>query len=115
MKKVALFAFNGDPVCFVHVLLNALDMDEKGMEVRLIIEGSAVTMVETLSDPEAPLHSLYEKVKERNLIDCVCKACGMKFGVADSAEAQGLPLKGDMSGHPAMTQYLDQGCEIITF
>jgi hypothetical protein len=29
MKKVALFAFNGEPMCFVHVLLNALDMKEK--------------------------------------------------------------------------------------
>ena len=26
MKKVALFAFNGDSMCFIHVLLNALDL-----------------------------------------------------------------------------------------
>ena len=32
MKKVALFAFNGELMCFVHVLLNALDMKEKGYE-----------------------------------------------------------------------------------
>jgi hypothetical protein len=29
MKKIALFVFNGDPMCFIHVLLNALDMEEK--------------------------------------------------------------------------------------
>ena len=23
MKKMALFVFNGDPMCFIHVLLNA--------------------------------------------------------------------------------------------
>jgi len=32
-KKVALVAFNGEPMCFVHVLLNALDMEEKGYEM----------------------------------------------------------------------------------
>ena len=26
MKKNALFVFNGDPMCFIHVLLNAPDM-----------------------------------------------------------------------------------------
>jgi hypothetical protein len=36
MKKAALFVFNGDPMCFIHVLLNALDMKEKGYEVKTI-------------------------------------------------------------------------------
>ena len=75
MKKVALYAFNGDPVCFIHVLLNALDMKEKGYDIKLIIEGSAARLVRVLALPEAPLHKLYEKVKEEKLIDCVCKAC----------------------------------------
>lgn len=26
MQKVALFVFNGDPRCFIHVLLNALEL-----------------------------------------------------------------------------------------
>jgi len=26
LQKFALFVFNGDPICFIHVLLNALDM-----------------------------------------------------------------------------------------
>ena len=33
MKKVVLFAFNGDFMCFIHVLVNALDLHEKGYEV----------------------------------------------------------------------------------
>ncbi|MFP4067824.1 MAG: hypothetical protein ACLFS5_10045 [Spirochaetaceae bacterium] len=39
MRKFALFAFNGDPMCFVHVLLNALDIKEQGHEVALVVEG----------------------------------------------------------------------------
>ena len=35
MGKVALFVFNGDPMCFFHVLLNALDLKEKGVEARI--------------------------------------------------------------------------------
>ncbi len=30
MKKFALFVYNGDPMCFIHVLLNALDIKAKG-------------------------------------------------------------------------------------
>jgi hypothetical protein len=41
MKKIALFAFNRESFCFVNVLLNALDMNEKGYDVKVIIEGSA--------------------------------------------------------------------------
>lgn len=41
MKKTALFVFNGDPMCFIHVLLNALDVRKKGCEVKIVVEGSA--------------------------------------------------------------------------
>ncbi len=39
--KVAIFAFNGDLICFAHVMLNALEMREKDYDVKMIIEGSA--------------------------------------------------------------------------
>jgi hypothetical protein len=32
MKKIALFVFKGDPMCFIHVFLNALDMKDKGYD-----------------------------------------------------------------------------------
>jgi hypothetical protein len=35
-KRVVLVAFNGEPMCFVHVLLNALDMEEAGYEVKVL-------------------------------------------------------------------------------
>lgn len=34
MKKIGLFAFNGEPMCFVHVLLNALDMKDKEIDAK---------------------------------------------------------------------------------
>jgi hypothetical protein len=48
MKKFALFVFNGDPMCFIHVLLNALDMSDKGYEAKIIIEGAATQLIPEL-------------------------------------------------------------------
>ena len=49
MKKIALFVFNGDPMCFIHVLLNALDMKERGYEAKIIIEGAATKLLPELA------------------------------------------------------------------
>ncbi|MCK4604812.1 MAG: hypothetical protein KAU41_09025 [Deltaproteobacteria bacterium] len=49
MKKVALFAFNGELMCFIHVLLNTLDMNERGHEVKIVIEGAATKLVPELA------------------------------------------------------------------
>lgn len=113
VKKVALFAFNGEPMCFAHALLNAVDMKEKEYDIKLIIEGTATKQIKELSDPNKPFANLYEKVKKLGLVDCVCKACSNKMGSLESAEEQGLDLCDEMSGHPGMSKYIDQGYEVI--
>jgi hypothetical protein len=115
MKKFALFVFNGDPMCFIHVLLNALDMKSKGHEVKIIMEGSSVKLVPELVKRENPLHGLWKKNLEAGLIEGVCKACSGKLGTLEAAKEQGLTLLDDMSGHPGMASYRDNGYEIITF
>ncbi len=114
-KKVALFAFNGDLLCFVHVLLNALDMDSRGYDVKVIIEGSATKTVNLINTPQAQFHNLYMQIKEKELIDCVCKACAAKMGALEGIQMQGLPLCAEMTGHPSMAKYIDQGYKIVTF
>ena len=114
-RKVALFAFNGEPMCFVHVLLNALDMNEKGYDVKVIIEGSTPRTANALNDPDAKFHRFYQAVKDEGLIDCVCRACSAQVDALEGIEAQGLPLCDDMTGHPSMASYLEDGYEIITF
>jgi len=110
-----LYAFNGELMCFVHVLLNALDMKEKGKEAIIVFEGSAVTLVPELEKPENPFHALYQKAKEAGLIEGACKACSSKLGVLDAVKSAGLPLLDDMSGHPSMAAYIDRGYTILTF
>jgi hypothetical protein len=114
-KKIALFAFNGDPVCFVHVLLNALDMSAKGFEITVVMEGSAVKLIRDFSEGTSPLTDLYEEVKGKGLIGAVCRACSSKMGVLEFVEREGLPISDEMSGHPAMSSYLDAGYELIIF
>ena len=115
MKRVVLVAFNGDPMCFVHVLLNALDMGGKGYEVKVVIEGSATKLANDLCDTEKPFSKLYLDVRDRGLIDCVCKACASKMEALEGIERQNLPLCSEMKGHPSLAKYLEQGYEVITF
>ncbi|NCB01322.1 MAG: cytoplasmic protein [Spirochaetia bacterium] len=111
MKKYAIFAFNGNPTCFVHVLLNALDMVEKGMEVKIVLEGEAVTLVQPMIESKNPL---FKKVVDLQLIDCVCKGCSAKLNVLEYNEKSGLPVGGEMSGHPSFSSYINEGYNIIT-
>jgi len=96
-------------MCFTHVLLNALDMDEKGYDAKIVIEGEAVKLIKELED-----NKLFNKAKEKNLIDGVCKGCSAKLGVLEYNEKSGIPLVGDMSGHPSMESYIVRDYEIIT-
>lgn len=115
MKKMALFVFNGDPMCFVHILLNALDMKEKGYKVKVIIEGAVTKLVPELAKEDNPLHKLWEKAKSAGLVDGVCKACSNKMGTLEAAKEQGLALLDEMTGHPSMARYRDDGFEIVSF
>ena len=115
MQKNALFVFNGDPMCFIHVLLNALDMQEKGQRVKVVVEGAATKLLPDLSRSDHPMHGLWEKVKAQGLVEGACKACSQKMGTAAEAERQGLALLADMTGHPGMAAFQAEGYNIITF
>lgn len=115
MEKFALFAFNGEATCFVHVLLNALDLKAQGLEAKIVIEGAACRLIPELGEPVHPFNQLYVKVLGEDLIDGVCKACAHKMGGLEAARAQGLAILEDMSGHAGMARYLLKGYRIITF
>lgn len=113
--KVALVAFQGEAMCFVHVLLNALDLKARGHDARIVIEGAATHLIAELADPAQPFAGLYARVRAAGLIDAVCQACAAKMGALEAARAQGLPVVGDMSGHPPLAPYLEAGFRILTF
>jgi len=111
MNKFVIFAFNGSPLYFVHVLLNALDMHSKGMDAKVIIEGEAVKLIEEM---ETSNNQLYVDAREKGIIDGICKACSSKMGVLEYNETVGIPLKDEMSGHPSMALYINDGYQVIT-
>ena len=78
MHKTLFFAFRDDPLCFIHVLLNSLDMAKKGMEGKIILEGKAVTLVPIMADPGHFLHTLYRQARQEGLILGACHACAKK-------------------------------------
>jgi hypothetical protein len=116
MTKFALFAFNGEPMCFAHVLLNGFDLAARGHEVAIVIEGSATRLVQLyVEDPELPFAAKYREAVEAGLVHGVCKACAAKMGSLAAAEEQGLRLLAEMSGHPSIGAFHEQGYEVLTF
>ena len=114
MNKTVIFAFRGNPICFVHVLLNAIDLHDRGEVVKIVLEGEATKLIIDLHKPEHPLHALYKKVKEIDLIEGVCRACAVKMGALETAEAEGLKIVDDMAGHAGMATYIEKGYAIVT-
>jgi len=115
MKKIALFAFNGELMCFAHVLLNALDMKDKGYDVKIIFEGSATKLIGDLMKHETPFSNLYRNAKEMGIIEGTCKACTAKMGTLEQAKAEKIPLLGQMSGHPSILDFMEKGYQVLTF
>lgn len=114
MNKVAIFAFNGEMMCFVHALLNALDLKAKGHDVRLVVEGTATRLAPEFAGGGS-FSELFLKVREQGLLAGFCQACSAKMGVADDVRRLGLPLLSDMQGHAGVAPFLDQGYQVITF
>lgn len=114
-EKIILFAFRKDPMCFIHVLLNALDLHERGLDGRIVLEGEAVTLIPEMSRPGHFLATHYQKSKSLGLIAGVCKACATKLGMAEAVEKEGLAFLDDMSGHPSMGAFMEKGFQVITF
>jgi hypothetical protein len=113
--RTVLFVFNADPMCFIHVLLNALDMHGRGHAVSVVLEGKAVTLVPEVAALEHPLHALFAQVHSAGLLDGACRACSKKLGVDGAIEAANVPLIGDMHGHPSMAAYMERGYTVISF
>ena len=112
MKKVVFFAFQGEPMCFTHILFNAIDMHNKGIKTAIVIEGKATKIVKEMVESN---HKLFNDVLELGLIDSVCKACANQMGVLEFIEQNTkLKINDDLMGHPPMEPYIKDGYQIIT-
>ncbi|GFK95828.1 hypothetical protein NNJEOMEG_03699 [Fundidesulfovibrio magnetotacticus] len=115
MDKFALFAFRGEIPCFVHVMLNAIDLREKGYEVQVILEGESVKVVSELARESHPMHALFERTKSQNLLAGACRACAHQLGALEAVTREGLPILDEMHGHAGMAGWIAKGYAVITF
>jgi hypothetical protein len=86
-----------------------------GHDCKIIIEGEATALIPEVCKMEHFLHGLFAQAREAGLIEGVCRACSLKMQVLENIEKEGFPLLDDMSGHPGMEKYIEQGFEIINF
>lgn len=114
MTKVVFFVFRPDPTCFLHALLNALDLEEKGMWGEIVFEGESCKLIPLMSQPDHDLHALYTQAKNKGIFFGACQTCASKMKIAGQLETEFIPLIGDMSGHPSMSEFIKQGYTIIT-
>ena len=111
MKKVLFYAMQGEKMCFQHILLNALDLNEAGCEVKIIFEGASVKLPSVLA---VEGNKLYQKALDKGLIAGICVACSRVLGVYEANLATGLPMLDDMMGHAGMRPYVEQGYDVIS-
>lgn len=114
MTKVVFFAFNSDPICFMHAILNALDLEEQGMWGEIVFEGKSTDLVSLISKPDHFMYPLYEQAKERGMFYGACQACASKMNATEVIASENIPLIGDMNGHTPMSDFIKQGYTIIT-
>lgn len=111
MKKVLFYGMTGEKMCFQHILLNALDLNEGGHEVKIIFEGASVKLVGVFEKENNPM---YKRAKEAGLISGICLACSKVMGVYEENLESGLTMLDDMSGHAGMKSYIEENYEVIS-
>ena len=102
-------------MCFIHVILNALDLNKKGHDVKVIIEGSATKLADQFENEKNPFYKQYQELRNSGLIDCFCKACSNKMESLKDVEKLKFNTCDELMGHPSMAKYIEQGYTIVTF
>ena len=111
MSKFLFYAMTGEKSCLLHVLMNAVDLADKGHEVRVVFEGRSVLMPSQLKQENNP-H--YVKAEAAGLLAGICLACSKQLGVLEQNQALGLPMLADMFGHAPMAPWVAEGYHVIS-
>ncbi|PWI46927.1 hypothetical protein CEE45_14410 [Candidatus Heimdallarchaeota archaeon B3_Heim] len=110
MRKQLFVLFNFNKGIFTHILLNVLDLAEKGYEAGVIFESEACKFVKEF---EGKKFKKFEQVKEKKLIYAVCEVCAKSMNALDSARRQGLPINGELSGHPPLRSWIKLDYDVM--
>lgn len=114
-EKYAIFLFNDDEMCMVHAFMYVKELNEKGKEAKLILEGKATAVPKLYADGKGMVGKWYDMAKKNGWIDCVCKACSTVIKSLEAAEREGLKICSDLNGHVSIDKYLSNGYTVIVF
>ena len=110
MRKQLFVLFNYNKGIFTHILLNTLDLAEKGYEVGVIFESEACKFITEYEDKN---YTKFEQLKEKKLVFAVCEVCAKSMNALDSAKRQGLPINGELSGHPPLRTWIKLDYDVM--
>lgn len=112
MKKILIYAMQGEKMCFLHALMNAKQLIENGYEVSVVLEGKSVSLPKLLAEEKNPL---FLKFLKEGVIAGACLACSKMLGSYEDNETLGLKFLSDMSGHAGVYPYLEEGYSVLVF
>ncbi len=111
MKKYLIYMMEGQKMCALHGLMNAVDLMEEN-EIAVVFEGASCKLVPEFEDEKNPL---YMKLKEAGKISGVCLACSKALKVYDAVKETGLEFLDDMMGHAGVKPFVDEDYEVMVF
>ncbi|MHA1977129.1 MAG: hypothetical protein ACW98F_05460 [Candidatus Hodarchaeales archaeon] len=110
MRKQLFVLFNYNKGIFTHILLNVIDLAEKGYNVGVIFESEACRFI---TEYEGKNYQKFELIKEKELVYAVCEVCAKSMNALDSAQRQGLPINGELSGHPPLSAWIKLDYDVM--
>lgn len=101
-----------------NALATAFDYKENGTEVKVLFNGTGTRWIAELSNPENPVHSLFEAVKDK--IAGVSCGCADVFGAAEEVDKSGFDYLTENAipgtrGLPSVHRLASEGFTILTF
>jgi hypothetical protein len=110
MKKQLFVLFNYNKGIFTHIMLNVLDLHEKGYDVGIIFESEACKLILEFEDKS---NEKFEKIKENELVYAVCEVCAKAMKALESAKQQNLPINGELFGHPPLESWVQNDYHVM--
>lgn len=108
MEKQLFVVFSDNKSVFTHLLLNILDLNAKGYDVGVIFESSGCKLIDSYKEKDK-----FKMLKEKGLIFAICEVCAKAMGVLESAKEQGLPINGELHGHPPLEKWIREDYHIM--
>ncbi|MEH6576795.1 MAG: DsrE family protein [Amphritea sp.] len=101
-----------------NALATAFDFKQSGAEVKVLFNGTGTRWIAELSNPENPVHGLFEAVKDT--VAGVSCGCADVFGAAEDVEKSGYDYLTENAvpgtrGLPSLHQMTADGYSILTF